>query len=401
MSFLTEETKWVNHVRLIRSFLDEDYAVKGSRAVQAISKICLPWGRIGVEKYCDRVIPHIQNGDDNTAAAEVAIYDAVYDCTAFGNSTIITDADGGVRVSSPENSIATRDVFGKITFKESFKDGTETISEDGNLLKRKSINDPWEDTGCKTFTIFNGVSSAHPNGRSRITPAVRKTIVEASLNRMRASVASDFHAYPQRILNGFWGQLKPNDNDAIKRLKVGADQIIGLPLGPNGEKLDITTFPPSDFTPFLKLHESFARDCAAAFNIDAAEMGIVAMVPSSADALYLSKEDLVLEVTRFEKSITRVLQKLLEEVAEDPKVKLTWAEPATPSKASQADAFVKLAAVIPALAQSRAALAWAGLPGELADELSEEMFTNRRPAMEVGDVPDTVPTENAILQLEN
>lgn len=385
MSFSSEERKWLTHVKATRSFIDETYRVTlpGKSSYSAGSSR-LPWGRTGLEKFYDRIIPYVHGGGELTKEAEVYIREAAKDAVTFGNSTIIVNGDGSMRVSTPETGVASKDVFGNITFREQFADGTETYAENGEFFVKDPITEIWSETSLRAFSIFYNANGNAPQGTSRLSPAIRSLIKAATRNQMRAEVAADFTAFPQRIINGFWEGMEAVTSEAATSMEGGIDKVLAFPEGPQGQRLEVTQFAATDFTQFLKLKESFARDCASAFNIDVAELGVTTAVPSSADALYMSKEDLVVEIEAFEKQMSRTLQNLVEHlyaiestfVSGLAPAKLTWAEAATPSKASQADAFVKLAGAIPAMSSSRKALAWAGLPGDLAEELAEEMYTD-------------------------
>lgn len=364
---------WSSNVLEIRSFLEETYKTKlPGKTTRTNGPLQISWARIGHGKFCDRIIPVLMNSGEYTRDVLPAINTAVRDCVAFGNSTIILNSDGSVRVSTPETSKATKDVFGQIIFEEKFEDGTEVFGVDGSMVMRVDKESPWEVLPASFYSIFYGHSATAKNGSSRITPAIRNAIRAATRNKMRIEEGSDTSVHPMRIINGFWDDISPKDNDAVKALVTGQDKITGLPLGPKGEKLTIDEFAAASIDPFLKANETLAREVAAAFNIDPSEMGLTTPVPSSAEALYMSKEDLVLEVTAFEQSITRPLQNLVTDAAiifNESAAKLTWAEPATPSKASMADSFIKISAAIPQLKYSKAGLLSSGLSAELVEEL--------------------------------
>lgn len=368
---------WNTNVNEIRSFLDENYTVDllGNFGVGIGCKGQMAWGRIGLEKFVCRVIPQVSGSTDRSGDITEIINAAVFDTVAFGNSTIIVNRDGEMRVSTPEHSFASKSVFGDITFMEKFPGGQESKLMDGQLWTREKETDEWKATGAKTFTLFYRHSGLNTSGKSRITPAIREIIRAASRNEVRKEEVAENGSFPQRVLNGVYAELAEHEEELLK-IAFGGNKITTIPAGPDGEKVDITQFDAVSFEPHLKLKESLARDCAAAFNIDAAEMGVTTQVPSSAEALYMSKEDLVLEISAFERSITRTLQKFIDysfEIVNEKTSKLFWAEPATPSQASQADAFVKIAAVIPALKYTRAGLHSAGLSLEVVDELLSEM----------------------------
>lgn len=367
--------QWANDVKEIRSFLDEKYSVSlpTKISVNYDTDYQYGWAKIGVDKFCDRVIPQLR-GNTDIAFVLPKLRLAIRDAVSFGNSTIIVDELGLCRVSTPENSYAYQDAFGTVFFTEDLG-GVRFHSVDGQSFIEDDKGN-WEPTTQRTFTVFYDVDGAHPYGRSRITISIRKTIRSASRAKLKAEIASNYRAYPMIVFSGLWEQLSEGVVSGISKLKTGASNVLGLPKDPfDGQKIDVTEISAADFTPFITLKEAYAKDVAAAFNIDPSELGVMTANPSSADALYATKEDLVIEISNFENSIQSVLQSVVNYVADVLEVEapqLVFAEPATPSKASQADAFVKLASVIPQLKYSPAALQWAGLPNDLIQEIAAE-----------------------------
>jgi hypothetical protein len=381
----TLRSKWHAEVQEIRTFLEETYSVSlpGKKVSGVSGKMQVAWGRTGVEKFCYRMVPQIHGGGPRSKSMEAAIRQMCSDAVTYGNSTAVVTSNGKVRITSPGTSFAHKDIWGNVTLEEKFEDGTEILGYNGELsvLHPKTIHDGWgtpevwEPLDGFSFTIFYNHSANFPSGRSRLTPAIRNTILAASRNKLRIEESADNLTFPQRILNGIWEDLDTASEESIAKLATGRDKIIGLPLGPNGEKISVDEFTAASIAELFRAGDQLAREVSSAFNIDPGEMGIVSAVPSSADALYMSKEDIVLEVTAFENSITEVLQNLLKAVAivtNEEVATLRWANPATPSGASQADQFVKLSAVIPGYALSRVGLTKAGLTPEEIDEFLGE-----------------------------
>jgi hypothetical protein len=367
---------WQEEVRELRQLLDEDYkvALPGNFTRSSSRRNQVAWARIGVEKFCYRIIPQLRGAGPKTKAALPLISEAIYDAVAFGNSTLVVANDGSYRVSTPETGVAEVDAFGSVAFEENFAKNESTFGNEGSLY---FSDNNWKSAPVGSFfSIFYRANFKHKYGQSRVTPAIRAMIKAESRTNMRMEEVEDNQSFPLRVINGLWENFDPQVMDAARSLVTGANQIIGLPKNPDSDQyLELEEFKGAEFDGFLKIKDQRARACAAAFNIDPIELGVTTTNPSSAEALYASKEDLVLEVAAFENRIHSTAQAFLSRVAElngESEPVLYWAEPATPSKASQADAFVKLASVIPQLATSHAALAWAGLPGDLAVELAEE-----------------------------
>nr|DAS15900.1 MAG TPA: PORTAL PROTEIN [Caudoviricetes sp.] len=130
-------------------------------------------------------------------------------------------------------------------------------------------------------------------------------------------------------------------------------------------------------TPFLEMRRSLAAEFSAASCVPISSLGIVQDNPSSAEAIYASKEDLVIEATALNRangySLDRVVQNMVllrdggsaydmdDELA---RVSTRWRNPAMPSVVSQSDAMVKQISAIPELAQTDVALEELGYTAE-------------------------------------
>lgn len=377
-------SSWAAEVADVRSFLDENYAVPlsgGGYATRALGRReqQLPWGRIGVERFTERVIPLLSGVDSASSywqGVVSAIRQACRDAVCFGNSTIIVDPDGELRVSVPETAVATKTPFTQ-SFVEDFGDVRTMAGDDGRLLVARGDDTTFEDSGSMVFSIFYRADGAHPNGASRLSPAIRSCIRSASRNKMRAEIAASFYAFPQRIFNGAWEELDRSVAEGLKSFTQGASTLAILPQGPQGEKLEIKDLPAADFSPFISMQKELATEVAAGFGIAFSDLGVTTDQAQSADAIYALKEGLSVAITAWEQEITSPLQAMLVRCAEiaglEEPPTLSWQEPALPSKSSAADAAIKLVSAFPALKDSRAVLAWAGLPASVLEAASREL----------------------------
>ena len=379
-----QSSSWSAEVADVRSFLDENYSVPlsgGGYAQRSLSRReqQLPWGRIGVERFTERVIPLLSGVDSASSYWQgviSSIRQACRDAVCFGNSSIVVDPDGELRVSTPENACATRTPFTQ-SFVEDFGTVRTMAGDDGRLLVASDGSDTFEDSGSMVFSIFYRADGAHPNGASRLSPAIRSCIRSASRNKMRAEIAASFYAFPQRIFNGAWEELDRSVAEGLKTFTQGATTLAILPQGPQGEKLEIKDLPAADFTPFISMQRELATEVASGFGISFSDLGVTTDQPQSADAIYALKEGLSVAITAWEQEITSPLQAMLVRCAEimglDEPPTLSWQEPALPSKSSAADAAIKLVSAFPALKDSKAVLAWAGLPASVLEAASKEL----------------------------
>lgn len=376
------DSQWTSDVSDVRSFLDEDYSVPLSGGGYAQRNLTpgqaqLPWGRIGIEKWNTRVIPLLSGAEASRWQPVVSVIkQACKDAVSFGNSTIIVDSEGELRVSTPETGMATQTPFTN-SFVEDFGSVKTMAADDGLLAISRDGGETWADSGAAVFSIFHGADGAHPRGSSRLTPAIRACIRAASRNKIRSEIAANFYAFPQRIINGAWEGMDRSVGLEQAKLVSGASTVQVIPKDPDtNERLEIQQLPAASFEPFIAMQKQLATEVATGFGISYDELGVTTNQPQSADAIYALKEGLSLAITSWEQEITSTLQAMLVRVAEiwgvDTPV-LSWQEPALPSKGSAADAAIKLVSAFPALKDSKAVLAWAGLPASVLEAVVKEL----------------------------
>lgn len=387
---------WLSEVGDIRSFMDEDYSVPlGRNNMYNVSlgrgNSQLAWARIGIEKWNMRVIPKIVSSGDaveynNAVLARLIPYirKACKDAVTFGNSTVIIDRDNdNIRVSTPENSFAKIDAFGTVIFTEDLGDicniscSTADDGSDSAIICMQKGMEPVK-TNIHTYTIFYGDDGSHPCGSSRLTNSVRSSIRAASRNKIRAEIASNFYTYPQRVINGAWEEMDRSILSGAKTMASGTTSIQVLPKDPiTGDKLDYTQFSSADFTPFITLQEQLATEVATALGINLTELGVVKSGDASnADSVYASHEAISVAIEAWEQEIAPVVQDIVDEYTKMkgiPSAYIAWREPAQPSKASAADAAIKLVSAFPTLADNISVLRWAGLPDDVLSSIKSDL----------------------------
>lgn len=358
----------------------------------------LDWARIGLEKMTDRIIPRItgpsaSNYDEFLENIRQVLTDAI----KYGNSTLIINADGSMRVSDYSYGFARLSPMGEPVYLEAFdpnddKDmgsiiatvgtGNKIIAGSTNngelLLNTKNGN---ISTGAKTFTIFNNATYRDPYGRTRITKPIMTAIEKATRNEIRLEAAAELYSMPQRVILNIWDDLMSDDiggREQIDKLRTGIGRIIAFPAkpnsGPDDPQVKIQQLDPSDLKPLLNYKDACAREVASDFNIDLSELGVGTEQGQSAEALVAAKEDLIVEIGKFEAAASRTIETammLLANIYHDTdKPRFTWGQPATPSLATSADFFTKMAKYVPGMAGNAQALQLAGIPEDLANDIA-------------------------------
>lgn len=217
-----------------------------------------------------------------------------------------------------------------------------------------------------------------PFGRSRISREVMSITDRVVRAGFRTEVSSDLYAAPALLLLGAdetmfqnaQGEKTPLWSWYMGRLK-------SLPKDEDGEKPDLEVIPQQSMEPFLAMKRALAAEFASATSLPISALGIVQDNPSSAEAIYAAKEDLVIEAQNTTRSIGYGLNRIVQDaiclrdgipVTEmDDEVRnlaTRWRNPAMPSVVSQSDAVVKQISAIPELAQTDVALEELGYSAE-------------------------------------
>lgn len=204
-----------------------------------------------------------------------------------------------------------------------------------------------------------------PFGKSRISRAVMSITDSAVRTALRSEVGSEFYTAPQKWILGA--------EDSLFADKSKWEAYIGswfaVSKDEDGDKPSVGQFSQGTMQP----HTDYMRSLAARFSgetsIPVSELGVIHDNPSSAEAIYASKESLVIEAEALNETngealkvvgmmVLAVMQnKPLEELTDDEKsITPRFKNPAMPSIVSQADAVVKMISAIPWIAGSQVAL---------------------------------------------
>ncbi|WP_280442240.1 phage portal protein [Nocardia brasiliensis] len=207
-----------------------------------------------------------------------------------------------------------------------------------------------------------------PFGASRISRAVMSITDEAVRTVLRTEVSAEFYSSPQRYMLG----ADPDAFvDAKGRVRTGWEAILGrmLAIGrdEDGNVPEVGTFPQMTMQPHIEHMRSVATRFAGATNLPVGALGVVQDNPSSAEAIYAAKEELITEAeyacdvfgmawSNAVRTGLMLRAKRTEMPPEWARLRVNWRDPATPSRSSAADAVQKTVTAFPWLAESRVAL---------------------------------------------
>jgi hypothetical protein len=203
-----------------------------------------------------------------------------------------------------------------------------------------------------------------PLGHSRISRAVMSLTDSALRTVLRSEVSAEFYSSPQRYVLGadagaFGGQ---------SRWDIVLGRILAIQRDEDGNVPEVGQYPSASMQPHMDQLRGWAQLFAGETSLPLASLGIAPESnPSSAEAIYAAKEDLVVEAEAaarvFGAGLSRVARTavmLRDGMDSEPddlrRVQARWRNPSTPSVVSASDALVKQAAVMPWLADSEVSL---------------------------------------------
>lgn len=238
-------------------------------------------------------------------------------------------------------------------------------------------------------------SLKRPLGRSRITRAAMYYTDAAVRTILRSEVSAEFYSAPEYWLFG------ANVQEFIGDDKWSAimGRIKALDLEEGVDNPTLKRFEGSSPAPHIELLRMFATLYAGEMGLSLSQLGIIQDNPSSADAMYAAKEDLITDARAanrvWGRGAVRAIQlavRARDNLAAVPdeltKISAQFTDPAIVSPNAAADAFSKRAAAIPGFATSEVGLESAGLTREQIRRFQAEL---RRQG--VGSVVETLRSQ--------
>lgn len=201
-------------------------------------------------------------------------------------------------------------------------------------------------------------SGLKPFGETRISGEVRWLADEANRIMEDMAVAAELFAAPQKYLLGLsakqFKQMKKNKMPAYMGMMLLATQSEDGGTPAYGQ---LPATPPSAYVEVLTL---LAKMYSASTGVPLSSLGIVADNPSSAEAIESAREDIITAAEDMIESLSQSLREVAvmamavgenkgpdDLTDEQLAVEASFADPARPSTAAQADASVKLAGAAP------------------------------------------------------
>lgn len=231
-------------------------------------------------------------------------------------------------------------------------------------------------------------SFSQPFGESRITRAVMAHTDTALRAMCRLELAAEVYSSPQKVLLNASESLAEQVKKQQHSMAMYLSNMLALTADEDGETPDIKVLAAASMTPHIEVLKEAASLFASDTGVPLNSLGIVQDNPSSAEALYAQKEDLVIQTQDLnaENGWSLVdLCKMAYAMNTDTdyygiddahkEVEAHFLNPATPSIASSADAYIKIASVLPPFASSAVGLEMLGMDNEQIMRLRSHMDT--------------------------
>ena len=201
-----------------------------------------------------------------------------------------------------------------------------------------------------------------PLGRSRLTDGVLSIVDRAVRASMRMDVSSELFTAPGLLLRGVdkatFDQIKGSWSWRLGSVK-------GISRDEEGDLPEVDMIPQQSMQPYVDQLRELAQELAGALSLPVGSLGIVQDNPSSADAIYAAREELVTEASDFNDANSYALNRVYRNILmlrdgvlpEDAaRISTHWRNPARPSIVSQSDAMIKQIQAIPEIGKTDVAL---------------------------------------------
>lgn len=211
-----------------------------------------------------------------------------------------------------------------------------------------------------------------PFGRSRVSGSVMTITDRAVRAILRMDLASELYTSPGLLLRGI---EEDTFHDIAKSWSWRMGTVKGISRDDDGLVPEVDSLPQASITPYIEQIRELATEFAGVTALPVSTLGVIADNPSSADAIYAAKEELVIEASANNRANSHALRRVYQnavmlrddtgEMSEElAQISTRWRNPSMPSVVSQADAMVKQIAAIPALALTDVALEELGYTDE-------------------------------------
>lgn len=232
-------------------------------------------------------------------------------------------------------------------------------------------------------------TESQPLGQSRITRAVRSITDSGVREALRTEISAEFFTSPQKYLLGVDEDKNPFENKTKWEAYIG--NIFSIGQTEDGTTPTFGQLSQGSMQP----HTDYMRALAARFsgetNVPVSQLGVIHDNPSSAEAITQANEPLIMEVTDLNEgnndslvAVAKMALAIENDVRlseyDDLAIAANFKNPLMPSIASQADAMVKIASVVPSFANTEVFWENLGFSEDMRAKVMQQMEANANSA---------------------
>ena len=246
---------------------------------------------------------------------------------------------------------------------------------------RQSVHD----LGVPVEPLTYRAALDRPFGSSRISRPVMALTDSAVRTLLRTEVSAEFFSAPQRyVLGADEDAFVDQDGNPVPAWQAILGRIFAVSRDENDQVPTVGQFTQQSMEPHLAQIRSLASLFAAETSLPVGSLGIVQDNPSSAEAIYAAKEELVVEIQHWETTSLspaweRTVRNALRLIDDSPAartayagIRAHWSDPSTPSIVSASDAMVKQVSAIPKIGETDVALEKLGYSQDEIDRMQSQ-----------------------------
>lgn len=226
-------------------------------------------------------------------------------------------------------------------------------------------------------------SLARPFGKSRISRSVMNITDDAMRASVRSEIAGEFFTSPQKYLLG----VKSDPFEKTTKWDAYIGNIFTISKDDNGDTPEFGQLSQGSMQPHIDYIRSLAARFSGETNVPLNTLGVINDNPSSAEAIYAAKEELIIDAQNLNADNGEALKDVAymalaivngtdysTERARGYGLQPRFKNPAMPSLVSQADAAIKIATAAPWFAESNVFLEELGF----SEDVVQRLETQRR-----------------------
>jgi hypothetical protein len=279
----------------------------------------------------------------------------------IGSGLVITEFDHGKRKDAEGNALAKGAPTGLILYTDACTVECRRAGGkwDVNVVEHRFGRPLME------ALVYNP-KLTKPFGTSRISRAAMSIIDRAMRCAVRMDITAEFFSAPQKYLLG----TEEDVLDGRSKWDAYIGNILAVTKGEDGSTPTFGQLPQMQLTPLTDQMRALAAEFSGETSIPLSSLGVIHDNPASAEGIYATKEDLIMEAESLNTSNGNALKNVallalailgghgrVEDIPDEWKtVAPKFKSPARPSMVSQSDAIVKQATAIPWIADTTVAL---------------------------------------------